>query len=303
MDRLTGKTHFCLRSSGAATLFLLFLALSAVSARAQNMVAVLSSEPEHYRQALDGFYDSMGRTVQVVTLAKAAPKLDAGVSVAVLFGAKAALAEYPPHIAKVYCMAPGIPWKEADANSTSAFVQMMPRPQALLSKLKEIQPGMRSLAVLWTSPSMGAYCGELRKAAAESDIRLLITQVGGALSVPEALRRLTEIPDAMWLAPDPALVNASTFATLKDFSVLNRIAFYAPTDGLAEKGALASVAIGFKEIGRAAAQAAARIMEGKKPENPVYPEKIEITLNMSAAKSIGFTFQEEIVRRADRVLP
>jgi ABC-type uncharacterized transport system substrate-binding protein len=180
---------------------------------------------------------------------------------------------------------------------------MAPRPQVLLSKLKEIHPGLRKLAVFWTSWSIERYCESMREAAAGLGIKLLVSQVKAAENLPEELRGLPEIPDAIWLPPDPALVTPSNFVTLKEFSTANNIAFYAPTDGLVEKGALASVSIAFREMGRAAAKAAALLLEGKSPDNPIYPEKIGITLNMSAAKDIGFVFRKEMVSSADKVLP
>lgn len=273
------------------------------SGHAQDIAAVLSSESASYRQALEGFYDVTGRAAPVTTLTKDAPNFDGTVKAAVLFGARASLAEYPQRIARVYCMAPGLPWSGAGGRRTEAFVQMMPAPQALLSKLKEIQPAMRKLAIFWISPSIGSYCDGLREAAAGLDIELLLRQLETAGGLPEALRGLPELPDAIWLPPDPALVTASTFATLRDFSVSNKTAFYVPTDGLVEKGALASVSIDFREVGRAAAKAAGQLLAGKQPDNPLYPEKIEVTLNSSAAKKIGFVFREETIKRADKVLP
>jgi len=270
---------------------------------AQDVVAVLSSEGGPYRQALEGFRESMGRAVPVIILAKTAPEFDPAVKVAVLFGARASLAKYPPRIARIYCMAPGVFWDDAGDRKTEVFIQMAPQPLVLLSKLKEIQPAMRKLAVFWISQSMESYFESLHEAAGRLDIKLMIKRLETAEKLPEGLRSLPEVPDAIWLPPDPALVTATTFVTLKDFSISNKISFYAPTDGLVEKGALASVSVSFMEIGRAAAKAAALLIEGKKPGNPVYPEKIDVTLNMSIAKDIDFVFRKETVRGADYVLP
>lgn len=274
-----------------------------VAARAQEVAAVLSSESEAYRLALEGFNEFTGRPAPVTILSKNAPVFEKRVKVAVLFGARASLAEYPPRVSRVYCMAPGVSWSAAADRETAAFIQMTPEPRAFLARLKELQPALRKLAVFWLSPALGVYCDALREAAAGLDIELVARQVKTAGNLPEALRSLPGIPDAVWLPPDPGLVTASAFATLRDFSVSNKTAFYVPTSGLAEKGGLASVSISFKEVGRAAAKAAARLSEGRGPGNPVYPENIEVTLNLSAAKDIGFAFPGEEIRRADRVLP
>jgi ABC-type uncharacterized transport system substrate-binding protein len=135
-------------------------------------------------------------------------------------------------------------------------------------------------------------------------VQILAEKVQGPGDLPDHLRHLVgERADALWLPPDPLLVNAQNFTALKEFSWANDVPFYAPNDGLVEKGAVASVSSSFREIGRAAALAALAARSGPVGHKEVHPEKSETTVNLSAATQSGLRTAQDVLRKADRVLP
>jgi ABC-type uncharacterized transport system substrate-binding protein len=79
--------------------------------------------------------------------------------------------------------------------------------------------------------------------------------------------------------------------------------FYAPTMGLAREGATASVAVSFAEMGAAAAKAVKAIQGGETPAPIIFPDKVELTLNKSAAKKCRLKFSPEVLNSADHLLP
>src|SRR6266545_3225337 len=70
------------------------------------------------------------------------------------------------------------------------------------------------------------------------------------------------------------------------------------------KGGLASYAVSFHEMGRLSAKYVQRILTGVKPQDlPVEGiDKIELVINLKAAKQIGLTVPPNVLARADKVI-
>lgn len=268
---------------------------------AQEVVAVLSSELGPYRQAFDGFQNAFGRPVSTIVLQGQEPTLPSETRIVVTFGGRAAQGPYPDHVLVISCMAPGGAWSRR--HGTAIEVPMLPRAAAVLVRLRDIQPTVKRLAVLWASAPFEPYVRDMREAAAAMGITLLAEQLDGPDGLPDRLRALLEMTDALWLLPDPVLVNARSFSVLKEYSWSNRVPFYAPTAGLVEQGATAAIANSFREIGRTAALAARRTLDGESVGATAYPERIEVTVNVTAAGKTGLAIPPPALQRVDRVLP
>lgn len=277
-------------------------AAAAVSTGA--VAALLSAQTGPYEQAAAGWREELGADAPVLALTREEPRLPEGLRVLVLFGAKAALRRAPPGVAVVYAMAPGTSIPER-ARAGSAVVSMIPSPEVLLAKLGELQPGLRRLGVLWQSEDCRPYVERLREAAAAAGVEVSAQPVGPRQSVQDRLRGLYAAkPDAVWLMPDPLLISAGNLISFKDFSWENGIPLYAPTAGLVGHGPLASVGVSFRDIGREAARSARRALsEASVAGRDVYPERVEIAVDAAAARRLGRTVPEAVLRAADKVLP
>ncbi|MBI3596698.1 MAG: hypothetical protein HY203_06055 [Nitrospirae bacterium] len=270
---------------------------------AQDVVAVSGSALGPYREAFDGFQEAFGLTVPSYSLSEDNVKLPPETRIVVAFGGKAALFPYPENVTLIYCMAPGIKLTPGDRHGYSVEIEMLPPASLILPKLKEIQPSLKRLAVLWTSESMKRHVEELRQASAQVGIEIVSQQLKSPDELPERLRSLYGKIDAVWLMPDPLLINSQSFTVLKGFSWSNRVPFYVPTAGLVEQGATASISTSFREIGRAAALAARQTLSGKSVEAMVYPEKMMIVLSLKAAGNAGLVISPELLKNLDRVVP
>lgn len=270
---------------------------------AQDVVAVLSSDLGPYREAFEGFQETFGQTVPSFRLSEDKVKLSSGTRIVVTFGGKAALSSYPESVALVYCMAPGIEPNPGNRRVYSVGIGMLPRANLILPKLKEIQPALKRLAVFWSSAYMEHYIEEMRQASVPMNIEIVSLRLKSPDELPERLRSIYKEIDAVWLMPDPLLINSQSFTVLKDFSWSNKIPFYAPTSGLVEQGATASISASFREIGRAAASAARQVLAGKSGADMGYPEKMEIVLNLKAADNTGLRIPPELLKSFDRVVP
>jgi putative tryptophan/tyrosine transport system substrate-binding protein len=78
--------------------------------------------------------------------------------------------------------------------------------------------------------------------------------------------------------------------------------FFFPSEVL--KGGLASYSVDLHTVGRVSAKHVQRILTGIKPADlPVEGvDKIELVINLKAAKQIGLTIPPNVLARADRVI-
>lgn len=257
-------------------------------------VALLSSESAHYRQALEGFMEAWGSTVTVVA-ADARPPVEAWAFLAV--GGKAAARRWPRESVVVACLAPSVESVEGDAVTR---VSLLPDPAVLVSRMRALLPRLRVLRVFWSSESSREDAEALEAAGQRQGVVVLSERVDPPSLLPERLRAIDGKDDALWLMPDPALVTAENFAIVREYAAARGIPFLGPTEGLAERGATATISATFRDMGRAAALSLrARLDGGAEPEI-VRAARVTVTVNAAAARAVGLG---PAFPSADKVLP
>lgn len=255
---------------------------------------MLSSDSGHYRQAYEGFQEEWGSSVPFSVGGEPDRRADAIVA----FGSKAALRDWSSVPLLVTCLAPGAhPTSEREV----LRVELMPTPSLLLARLKMLLPRLKVLRVLWSSDYEDAEVGELLDAAEPLGLKILSERVTNPGRLPEHLRSYSGPGDAVWLMPDPALVNAANFATLREYAGAAHLPFFAPTEGLAEKGATATLAAPFRDVGRAAALVLKASLRGDRPHTPAHADRIVVTVNASAARAAGLDLSA--AEGVDRTIP
>jgi ABC-type uncharacterized transport system substrate-binding protein len=270
----------------------------------QEVVAVLSSELQPYMEAYEGFAAEMEQPVPIVSLSVAEPRIGDQTRVVVAFGSKAALESYPDDAVLIYCMAPGAMREVEEQHEKTAHIDMLSRPQQLLTALGEIQPEMKRVGVLWVVERFGGYVEQLMEVGTELEVEVVGQRLETVEELPEQLRALNDLEvDALWVPPDPLLIDARSFSLLKEFSRANDVPLYAPTAGFVAEGAVASVAVSFAQIGREAAWLVQKVLAGGEVPKNVYPEACQISLNLESAAAAGLQIPEEVVNRANEVLP
>ncbi len=292
-----------IRSARAACL-LAWCCLWAGAAGAQEVVAVLSSDLAPYREAYQGFAAALGQPVTQVNLQTGHLRIGRDTRVVVAFGGKAAMAEYPEDLTLVYCMAPGTILAPDQRQGTTIRINMLPPADQVVGTLKDLQPPLKNLAILWVTDTMNDYAAQLQRAGEARGLEVAAEHLRYPDQLPDSLRRLvSKGVEALWLPPDPLLINAGSFALLREFSRANKVPLYAPTAGFAEEGAVAAVGVSFAQNGRTAAEVALEILAGHQAPAEVYPDEYEITLNLGAAAALGIRFPPGIQSRAHRIIP
>jgi ABC transporter substrate binding protein len=298
-EKIYGKDGKRLLSIMWSILFLLI----PKSGWTNDVVAVLSSDLAPYREALASFQKTLDHPITIFNLEEGNPKITSHHRVVVAFGGKAAQWTYPDSIVLIYCLAPGTKLSLRERTGPSIEIQMLPPAASLLSKMKKIQPALKRLAVFWSSQSIKEYFDQVQIESAFIQIEILSERLDNLTELPDRLRALYGRADALWLLPDPPLMNTKSFLILKEFSWASHLPLYVPTAGFVEKGALASISSSFKEIGRTAAIAAQNALSGKSMDSVLYPEKIEIIFNTKASNQAGLQIPQQLLQEAEKVLP
>lgn len=279
------------------------LLASAPPAGAEDTVAVLSSGSAAYLEAFSSFQASYGSAVPYYDLSKKKKDLPAGIKNIVAFGGKAANQTYAPGVNLVYCMAPGFFYKNTPPATRTVKISMVPEFRLLFEKLLAVQPGLKRLRIFWMVPDFETYTDAVKAEGAKQGVEVTAVRAESSEALPGLLRQGLTRMDAFWIPPDPLIISPEMLMILREFSWSNGVPFYGSTKGMTREGAVASVGVSFGEMGKAAA-AAARLMEAGKPVPPmIFPEKVEVTLNSTAARKCGLTFTKSVIEEAGHLFP
>jgi hypothetical protein len=257
-----------------------------VSTMAQSVTAVLSSDLGPYMEAYEGFQEAFGTPVRQINLKTDVLEPNNISDIVVAFGGKAALETYANNTVVIYCLAPGVQLNTETQQTIK--IPMLPSAADVLNRLQILQPGLNRLATIWASDAQADYLRKLAFVAEQSGIVLISERVSSPDDLPDRLRQvLRDGANGVWLPPDPALINARNFSVFKEFSWSNNIPLYVPTAGLVDKGAVAAVSSGFRDIGRTAGAVARRALQGNLNERVIYPLEVEFRVNLNAANQAG----------------
>jgi ABC-type uncharacterized transport system substrate-binding protein len=179
---------------------------------------------------------------------------------------------------------------------------MHPPAPAFAYLLKQIQPSLRHFTMFYQSPAFRTPLKDLQKSLSTMGIETQLEKLETVQDLPDRLRAIKDRTDALWISPDPPLINAQTVSILKEYSWANKVPFYAPTPGLIELGATAAISSNYREMGRAAARALERVRSNPSLRE-FYPDEVEIAINKTAAEKCGLSLSMEIMRKASKVIP
>jgi hypothetical protein len=300
--RLLKKSGIIFAGGLAAALALFSNQTAARAAQAEDVAVVLSSDLDPYRRTVAGFEKELGGPFSKTILSKQGGNAGKNARAVVILGAPAALRHYPADAALVYTLCPGFK-PAASSLGRQTTVSMVPAAGAAVKAIKNIQPGLKRIAIFWSSEPYGVYLKALAEAGREAGLEVLSKRLSGIKDLPDGLRQVHASAGAVWLLPDPPLVNAEIFSVIKEFTLTNKMAFYAPAEGLVEKGAPVALSCEYAEIGALAAEQVKKALAGQALPEVVYPSKVRIAFNLEAAAACDLLVTPELRQQADKVAP
>jgi putative ABC transport system substrate-binding protein len=174
-----------------------------------------------------------------------------------------------------------------------------------LEVLKELQPTITKVAVLW-NPPQPAHRG-LLKALDSAAVSL------GLQTRPVSVSTRDDLQTAFAAIRRERVGGLTMLGSLLHFWSLRQIAEFAQqvrlpavawTNAFTELGGLISYGVGERHQWRHAASYVDRIMKGANPADlPVeQPTKFELVINLKTAKALGLTIPPSLLARADQVI-
>jgi putative ABC transport system substrate-binding protein len=175
-----------------------------------------------------------------------------------------------------------------------------------LELLREAAPGLTRVAVVFspeTSPQSRFYMRALDAAASSVGVSTTALPVRTPAEIEAGLRSFAREPNgALILLPDA--FTRLNYPLIVDLTLRYRLPSIAPSADFTSRGGLISYQADLVEPLRLAAGYVDRILKGEKPGDlPVQlATKVELTLNLKTARSLGITFPLTLLGRADEVI-
>lgn len=174
-----------------------------------------------------------------------------------------------------------------------------------LELMKEILPSLSRLAVFQesTNPGNAQSLKETELAAAAFKIRVYSLDVLNKTHIEAAFQEaVRQRADAALMLGGP--IHQTHRKYIVELAAKNRLPATYSQPEFVEAGGLMSYGVSFTDLYRRAATYVDKILKGAKPADlPVeQPRKLELAINLKAAKQIGLTIPPNVLARADRVI-
>jgi putative ABC transport system substrate-binding protein len=189
-------------------------------------------------------------------------------------------------------------------NATGLSVQQPDLAGKRLELLRELLPGLRTVAILVDtgSPNSVLDMREAQAAARTLGLDVVTLEVREAEDIAPAFEALKGRADALYVSAAPLLTtNRSRINTL---ALAARLANIHTFREYVEVGGLMSYGPNFPDLLRRAGDYVDKVLRGAKPADiPVeQPTKFDLIINLTTARALGLTVPPSLLARADEVI-
>jgi ABC-type uncharacterized transport system substrate-binding protein len=303
--------------SAAVRLLALVLALGAPAVSpAAEVALVKSTETAAWRPAVEALraaasahqikeYDLAGSRLEGERLFEA---LKGKVAVVVAMGPLAAqlAREMLPEVPLVYCMIqdPAAAGMVGVPNAAGVALALPVRNQMVA--FRTVNPQARRIGVIFASDGAARQVDEAQKAAGALKLEIVPRRVADPAGVPPAVRELLkggDAVDALWILPDPLILEGPTRRFLLSEALLAGKPVYSFSAALINEGALVSHSADMTSIGQGVAELIERLASGQKAEKqPLLVPRGEVVINKKMADQLKVVVPAEALRLAQKVL-
>lgn len=172
-----------------------------------------------------------------------------------------------------------------------------------LAAFRLVNPRGVRVGVLYTEQGAGALVQEAQKAASSVRLALVAKPVASVKDIPATLRAMlqgADAVDALWIPPDPMLMEAESRRFLLSETAKAGKPVYASSGNLAAEGALVSSGPDFTSIGQLAGELVNRLAGGEKGRLEVLVPRGELVINKKMASKLGIELSAEALKAANR---
>jgi putative ABC transport system substrate-binding protein len=296
---LSPKRPFGMLLVATAVLAFLMYPRPASSADCEAAV-VMSADLKPYREVLAGLRETMQCTVREVRLRDGdvidrIRRMSPGAVVAIgtdAFRHVRSLRDVP----LIHVMV--IPAEvERDRAANLSGVSMDIAPATWLATIKRVFPRARRVGVLYDEENTGTFVEEARRAAPEAGLELVAKSVRGPEDVPKELEALRAV-DVLWMLPDETVASPPMAEHLIRYSIAHRIPIMTFSRKYLDMGAVASLDVDPRDMGRQAGELANSILAGAGSGGSRRARKPLLSINARAADKMGVALDRAAMREA-----
>jgi ABC-type uncharacterized transport system substrate-binding protein len=284
----------------------------AASARAVDVFILKSAETPAWRPTIDALrrvgtahnFTEFDLRNDKAEGTRVAATLKGRMAILVAMGSLAAQAarETVPEMPLVFCMVPdparlnlvgpgigGVAFSVPAKNQLAAFRLVNPR-------------GVR-VGVIYTEAGAGAVVQEAIKSASSVRLALVAKPVTSLKDVPGALRAMlqgAEAVDAVWVPPDPVLMDAELRRFLLSETAKSGKPVYASTGTMVSEGALVSNGPDLGSIGELVGELVNRLASGEKGKLEMLVPRGELVINRKMASKLGIEVSADALKAANK---
>jgi putative ABC transport system substrate-binding protein len=281
-------------------------------AQAAEIAILQSSDIPAYHEAISGFkatvpnttiyteYDLQSDLALGKKLARKIRASDASLVLAV--GLKAALAAKQEilDIPIVYMMVMD-PQKHQLAAPNMAGTTLDVPVDRQLQIIRSFLPNVRRLGALYDPQKSASKVKEANQSASAHAFALQARPVDSERDVPQQLRAALSHDEALWLLPDSTVITNESVRFILESALERRIPVIGFSPEFTRLGALISISLHYREVGRETGALARRLLDGDRSllTKSVPIERVKITVNLKTAKFFGLSFSEELTGLID----
>jgi ABC-type uncharacterized transport system substrate-binding protein len=284
----------------------------AAAASAADVFVLKSVETPAWRPAIDAMRRSgAGHTYTEFDLrndkaeaTRVAGTLKGRAAVLVAMGPLAAQAarETLPEAPVVFCMVPD-PAKLNLAGPGIGGVAFTVPVKNQLAAFRLVNPRGVRVGVLYTEAGAGPLVQDALKAASSVRLILVAKPVTSVKDVPATLRSILqggEAVDAVWIPPDPVLMEAESRRFLLAETAKAGKPVYASAGSMVAEGALVSNGPDFASIGELVGELVNRLAGGEKGRMEMLVPRGELVINKKMASKLGIDVSPDALKAANR---
>jgi len=175
-----------------------------------------------------------------------------------------------------------------------------------LTFIREVMPEAVRIGTLWTPSELnsGYYLELARDSASDLGFEIITVPVTNSSEVLLSTQVLiNKNIDAIYQISDNT-INAA-FEAVGEVASENGVPLFGGQPYSTRLGACAALGWDFSDMGYKAGRMAIRVKNGENPANIpfLYMSEVKLNLNLEAAQKQGILFSEDILKRADEIIP
>jgi putative ABC transport system substrate-binding protein len=178
-------------------------------------------------------------------------------------------------------------------------VSMNITPEKQLSLLQEAFPDLQRIGLLYNPLKSGRFVEKALTSSRDTPIKIIVKEIHHPKDVPLKINSLKDKIDLFWMIPDSTVFSPETVEYLFLFSSENKIPVLTFSEKYLSMGAVMSLTIDARDVGRQAGEMAEKILSGAKVADipSVDARKANVTVDLITAKKLGIPINSGTLRR------